>query len=142
MVPRAGTISRSMFAKQSGGPLTHDIGMACPARAIAYLSIPGTNGGRRSGIRTAWPPVRNRTSVGFTAAACTRMRTSPGPAWGSGKSSTRGTSGPPNQWKPIAFIPRRNPLRRYGIPGRGVPRSGPTAPAVGNRKGRVTGRFR
>lgn len=46
------------------------------------------DGGRRPGMRTAWPPVRSLTSVGLTAAACARMRTSPGPACGSGRSST------------------------------------------------------
>src|SRR5262245_56490004 len=43
-------------------------------------------------------------SVGFTAAACTRMRTSPGPAWASGTSRTWRTSGPPCFMRPTARI--------------------------------------
>ena len=41
-------------------------------------------------------------SVGLTAAACTRIRTSPVPGTGSGNSITRSTSGPPNSVRPIA----------------------------------------
>src|SRR3954467_3220061 len=44
-------------------------------------------------------------SVGLTAAVCTRIRTSPGPGTGSGKSITRNTPGPPNSIRPIARMP-------------------------------------
>src|SRR5438045_3302103 len=48
-------------------------------------------------------PSRVLTSDGCTAAAATLIRTCPGPAYGSGSSSTRMTSGPPNSVKPTAF---------------------------------------
>src|SRR2546425_11216304 len=41
-------------------------------------------------------------SVGLTVAAATRMRTSPGPGFGSGSFDTSSTSGPPNREKVTA----------------------------------------
>src|SRR5262249_60393642 len=41
-------------------------------------------------------------SVGFTAAACMRTRTWPGPAWTSGSSTTSSASGPPCTIMPTA----------------------------------------
>src|SRR5690242_11002184 len=60
------------------------------------------------------------TSVGLTAAACTRIRTSPAPGTGSGRSITRSTSGPPNSVRPIARMcgPPLSIGFRRSLPGR------------------------
>ena len=47
----------------------------------------------RCGSRAASAPDRVARSTGWTAVACTRMRTCPGPGSGTGRSATRSTSG-------------------------------------------------
>ena len=71
-------------------------------------SMPGTYGGGTSLSCAARAPLRRPVSVGLTAAAWTRMRTSPGPACGSGSSTTCSASGPPNSVTPIALMAARS----------------------------------
>jgi hypothetical protein len=56
-------------------------------------------------------PLRFFQSLGFTPAARTATRTSPGPGYGSRRSTIPRTSGPPNRSKRTAFIIGRSRLR-------------------------------
>ena len=51
-------------------------------------------------------------SAGFTVAAATRIRTSPAPGSGTGRSTIRSTSGPPKLVMPTARITPFFPLQR------------------------------
>src|SRR3954469_5682107 len=67
------------------------------------MSMPGTYGGGPALANiSARPPLRVDVSVGLTVAAPTWMRISPGPAWGSGTSTTSRASGPPKFTTPTA----------------------------------------
>src|SRR5215471_15675638 len=69
---------------------------------IPAASMPGTYGGGSTFCCSAREPFRAIVSVGFTAAACIRTRTWPGPAWTSGISTTSSASGPPCTIMPTA----------------------------------------
>src|SRR5262245_32251127 len=69
---------------------------------IPAASMPGTYGGGSAFCCSAREPLRAIVSVGFTAAACIRTRTWPGPAWTSGISTTSSASGPPCTIMPTA----------------------------------------
>ena len=70
-------------------------------------SVPGMIGRAIGGLisgGTLGIPSRRYQSGGFRPTACTRTSTSPGFGSGTGTSSYRSTSGPPNSWIRIAFI--------------------------------------
>ncbi len=68
---------------------------------VPASSIPGTYGGSSTSGGPCRPD-RSTVSVGFTVAAATRIRTSPGPGSGTGFSTIWRTSGPPNSVMPTA----------------------------------------
>ena len=79
----------------TGSPTRNEVSTPGPiASTTPAASIPGTYGFGRPSSRAEVAPERNPVSVGLTAAAWTRMRTSPGPGIGSGMSWTRENLGP------------------------------------------------
>lgn len=67
-------------------------------------STPGMYGGAYLAGYSARPPARKVMSLRFTATACTRILTSPGPGSGLGRLTTCRTPGPQNAMRPVASV--------------------------------------
>ena len=95
----------------TASPTASSVAASVPISSMTpAASMPGMYGGGSFRSASALAPFRTKVSVGLTAAACTRIRTSPGPACTSGRSTTCSASGPPNSITPTPCMIPSLPL--------------------------------